>query len=177
MMTIQKYWPEMLKNCQTMTPGLGFLVIASCAVFLSACGSNPKVVQQVQQKQVTATHDRPLPVQTPVATGLANVYWDIEQVNANPARIYTGKPYLYFMQGSQLNGSTGCNALSGSYRETGRQLSINVLAGHSSCGSGALVQEAELMDSLARITGYQLNQNVLQLFDANNKLLISARKR
>ena len=177
MMTIQKYWPKMLKNCQTMTPGLGILVIVNCAVFLSACGSNPKVVQQVQQKQAAASTYRPLVVQQPVVTALGNVYWDIEQISGSPANIYTTKPYLYFMAGSQLNGSTGCNSLSGSYRETGNQLRINVLASHMSCGGAALVQEAELMDSLARISAYQLNQNVLQLFDANNRLLVRARKR
>ena len=176
MMTIQKYWPKMLKNCQTMTPGLGVFAIVSIAVILSACSTSPKPVKQAQQKQPAGANYQPLTVQT-VATGLAGVYWDIDVINGSPASSFMSRPYLYFMAGSgQLSGSTGCNALSGRYREAGSQLHMNALAGHMNCG-GALAQEAELMDSLARISGYQLNQNVLQLFDANNRVLIRAHKR
>ncbi len=176
MMTIQNDLTKKLKNCQTMTLQMGILAIVGVAAILSACSSSPKVVQQPVKKQGAAADYRPLPVQA-VATGLANVYWDLDIINGNTAKNYGSKPYLFFWaSNSQVSGSTGCNAVYGKYREVNQRLVIDAWAGYSNCG-GALPQEAELMDNLARITGYQLNQNVLQLFDANQKVLIRAHKR
>lgn len=179
-MTIQGCLSKKLKNCQTMTCGLGILVIVNIMVVLTACSATPKPIKQAQQKQKAAiaakTDYRPLPVQA-VATGLTNVYWDIDVINGIPARNFGSQPYLFFWgSNNQISGSTGCNALYGKYREAKQQLLLDAWAGYINCG-GALPQEAELMDSLARITGYQLNQNVLQLFDAQHKVLIRAHKR
>lgn len=175
-MTIQNDLTKKLKNCQTMTVRMGILAIVAGAAMLSGCGSSPKAPQKVVKKPVAVADSRPLPVQA-VATGLANVYWDIDIINGNPAKNFGSKPYLFFWSSnSQVSGSTGCNAVYGKYREVNQQLVIDAWAGYSNCG-GALPQEAELMDNLARITGYQLNQNVLQLFDAHHKVLIRAHKR
>jgi heat shock protein HslJ len=176
MMTIHNYSTQKPKNCQTKPFQMGILAIASVAVFLSACSTSPKPAAQSEKKQVAVASSPSLPTQ-PTATGLTNVYWDIEVINGNTAKSFTNKPALFFWgSNGQVSGSTGCNALYGKYREGSSQLLINAWAGHMNCG-GALAQEADLMDNLARITGYQLNQNILQLHDANQKVLIRARRR
>lgn len=174
-MTVLSKCAKPVFNCRTIYKICGLIVFFHMPVMLTGCGSSATTVKH-PKKQPTPVYTT-LPVQQVVVSGISNTYWDISSINGAIARNYSSRPYLYFSSMSnQLSGSTGCNTIYGKYNDVNKQLKLDALAGHNNCG-GALAQEAELMDVLARVAGYQLNQNSLHLFDANKKVVVIANKR
>ncbi|RYZ94339.1 MAG: META domain-containing protein [Moraxellaceae bacterium] len=113
----------------------------------------------------------------PIA-GLTDIMWDVVSIKSKNPQTFINRPYLYLQAAAQrIGGSTGCNALNGSYQSIGQNnLKIQALAGHMSCAD-SLAQEADIMDTLGRVATYQLQQNMLYLYDAQGGLLMTARSR
>jgi heat shock protein HslJ len=164
------------KNCQTIQMSLMVLL----AIGLNGCQSQPKV-QQSNQGSFPHSQAKPLLVQSPqkIAILLVNTKWSITLIRQQRVQVFNGQPYLYFLQNKdsagqyQLLGSTGCNALSGSYRAHTSSIELDAKSGHEYCAN-ALAQEAELMDGLARVRQYQLIKNTLKLSDAQGHVIIEA---
>lgn len=110
--------------------------------------------------------------------GVTDIMWDVVSIKSKNPQTFINRPYLYLQAAAQrIGGSTGCNALNGSYQSIGQNnLKIQALAGHMSCAD-SLAQEADIMDTLGRVATYQLQQNMLYLYDAQGGLLMTARAR
>lgn len=175
----------MLVGCQTVP------VVNTAS---STNASNTKLSAQQSARvaasgsvQSSTTFDKPLipnnggssPVVSsqPIA-GVTDIMWDVVSIKSKNPQTFINRPYLYLQAAAQrIGGSTGCNALNGSYQSIGQNnLKIQALAGHMSCAD-SLAQEADIMDTLGRVATYQLQQNMLYLYDAQGGLLMTARAR
>lgn len=167
-------------------------MLAGCqSVPVTKAGSSPKssVSTSTQQSARVATStpiNKPL-IPSPVAStaivsqpiaGLTDIMWDVVSIKSKNPQTFINRPYLYLQAAAQrIGGSTGCNALNGSYQSLGQNnLKIQALAGHMSC-TDSLAQEADIMDTLGRVMTYQLQQNMLYLYDQQGELLMTARAR
>ncbi len=176
-------------NCPTRLSWLK-LVLLSSSLAITACQSttSQKIVTQKVATSATAQTAsanqntgnpatyRPLTVKVAGIPGLTDLRWDLVSINSKNPQPFINRPYLFLQSTAKaVSGSTGCNALSGKY-ESGdlKSLKIQALAGHMTCDD-ALAQEAEIMDVLGRVNRYQLQQNMLYLYDQNGGLLLTAR--
>lgn len=167
------------------------LVLLSSSLAITACQSTStqKIVTQKittsnaatprstsHQSPASTTAYRPLAVKNAGIPGLTDFRWDLVSINSKNPQPFINRPYLFLQSAAKtISGSTGCNALTGNYQIAEPQaLKIQALAGHMAC-EDALAQEAEIMDVLGRVTRYQLQQNMLYLYDQNGALLMTAR--
>lgn len=167
------------------------LVLLSSSLAITACQSTStqKIVTQKisnstaatarstsHQPTASTTAYRPLAVKNAGIPGLTDFRWDLVSINSKNPQPFINRPYLFLQSAAKtISGSTGCNALMGNYQIAEPQaLKIQALAGHMACDD-ALAQEAEIMDVLGRVTRYQLQQNMLYLYDQNGALLMTAR--
>lgn len=167
------------------------LVLLSSSLAITACQSTStqKIVTQKiststatparstsHQSTASTTAYRPLAVKNAGIPGLTDFRWDLVSINSKNPQPFINRPYLFLQSAAKtISGSTGCNALTGNYQIAEPQaLKIQALAGHMAC-EDALAQEAEIMDVLGRVTRYQLQQNMLYLYDQNGALLMTAR--
>lgn len=171
-------------NCPTKFKWLK-LVLLSSSLGLMACQSTPqqKIVTQNVKPLKTATVPsaqnsayKPLLVNSNAVNGLTDLKWELISINSKNPQPFINQPYLYLQSPAHaVSGSTGCNALTGTYSTTDpKAIKIQALAGHMVCND-ALAQEAEIMDVLGRVNSYQLQQNMLYLYDRNGALLLTAR--
>lgn len=175
----------MLVGCQTVP-------VVKTAISTNASKTKPSAQQSARvaasgSVQSSTTFDKPLipnnvgssPVVSsqPIA-GVTDIMWDVVSIKSKNPQTFINRPYLYLQAAAQrIGGSTGCNALNGSYQSIGQNnLKIQALAGHMSCAD-SLAQEADIMDTLGRVATYQLQQNMLYLYDAQGGLLMTARAR
>ena len=175
----------MLVGCQTVP-------VVKTASSTNASNTKPSAQQSARvaasgSVQSSTTLDKPLipnnvgssPVVSsqPIA-GVTDIMWDVVSIKSKNPQTFINRPYLYLQAAAQrIGGSTGCNALNGSYQSIGQNnLKIQALAGHMSCAD-SLAQEADIMDTLGRVATYQLQQNMLYLYDAQGGLLMTARSR
>lgn len=176
-------------DCPTRLNWMKVLLLSS-SLTLGACQTTPqqKIVTQKVTGQphhtASTTHNtspnpaayRPLVVQNTGIPGLTDLKWELVSINSKNPQPFINQPYLFLQSAAKaVSGSTGCNALTGNY-ESREPLSLKIqaLAGHMACDD-ALAQEAEIMDVLGRITRYQLQQNMLYLYDKSGALLMTAR--
>ncbi|XID74277.1 META domain-containing protein [Alkanindiges sp. WGS2144] len=156
---------------------------------MAACQSTPpgKIVTQkpvsVAQGQVShpaspaQSSYKPLPLKTGIA-GLTDTNWDIVSLKSKNPQVFVNRPYLFLQSATQrVWGSTGCNALRGGYEtESANNIRFQAFAGHMSCDN-ALAQEADIMDALSRVATYQVQQDMLFLYDQQGQLILTARRR
>ncbi|ENV81729.1 hypothetical protein F941_02872 [Acinetobacter bouvetii DSM 14964 = CIP 107468] len=148
-----------------------------CAVLLSACqNSGQKTVSVAKGNPQSAAH--PLPLMRSM-DGVQDVHWELTQIQGEKAQFFYSAPYLLFnTQLKQVQGNTGCNALSGSYEMNVpmQTLNIQARAGHMSC-EHALAQEAVLMDILGQAVNFQVSGNRLTLRNESGQVLLQGKKR
>ena len=158
----------------------GFLILAT---LVSACQSTQVSTQKQQAHQTRSTlhHSRHPVVQAVQVSsdGVQDISWQITQIQQHRAKFFNQLPSIRL--NSSLNtvtGHTGCNPVFGRYNYNFAQSKLNfdIKAGHQSC-DGALVQEANLMDLLQRVTSFQIHGNELLLLDQNSQILIKAQKK
>lgn len=186
---------EQLLDCPTRLGWLK-LVLLSSSLAITACQSVPQQ-HSVTQKPASSTLPtnrtaanrtaasqpparpapyRPLVVSSAAIAGLTDLKWNLVSINSKNPQPFINQPYLFLQSATNtVSGSTGCNALTGNYVSSAAlALKIQALAGHMAC-EDALAQEAEIIDVLGRVTRYQLQQNMLYLYDSNGALLMTAR--
>ena len=165
-------------NCLTTGHWVKLLILTS-SLALAACQSTPptKIVTKKTTAMTSTTVYKPLLVQQGI-TGLTDINWDIVSLNSKNPQIFVNKPYLFFQGATQrVAGSTGCNALRGGYEtQATNNIKFQASAGHMSCDN-ALAQEADIIDVLSRTVSYQLQQNMLYLYDQQGGLLLTAKRR
>ena len=173
----------MKSHCQTKKSWFKVLILTS-GLALVACQSTPN--SKIVNKQVTRAIAgqstgqvgyKPLIVNQGIA-GLTDINWDIVSLNSKNPQVFINRPYLFLQAANRrVAGSTGCNALRGEYdMPAANNIIFQAAAGHMSCAN-ALAQEADILDVLSRIKTYQLQQNMLFLYDQQGQLLLSAKRR
>lgn len=150
-----------------------FLLFGLCGFLFVGCQSQTpnNTHKGVSKEQVL----NPIRMQD----GVQDIHWEIVQIQGQKAKFFAQTPYLSFRsQFKQIQGSTGCNTLSGKYQiETAkRQLDMNAQAGHGSCDN-ALAQEADLLDVLQATTQFQLSGKFLYLKNRQGQTLLQAQKK
>lgn len=170
-------------NCLTMA-NFGKLMIITSGLAIAACQSTPtnkivskQPVSSTNSSAASAVVYKPLVLNQGIA-GLTNINWDIVSLNSKNPQVFINRPYLFLQAANQrVAGSTGCNALRGSYETpAANNIRFQAFAGHMSCDN-ALAQEADIMDVLSRTASYQLQQNMLFLYDQQGNILLSAKQR
>lgn len=141
---------------------------------------NPAVQVQYptdSRYQVPATSHTPLLSrgQNPAgAVGLTQIYWQIDQIQQQSARRFMDDPWLMLRADGQLEGSTGCNVLRGSYLTPAvSRMQIKASASRNNCGD-ALAQEAALLDGFDQVQSYRIEQRQLWLLDAQGRVILHA---
>ena len=93
--------------------------------------------------------------------------WNLIELNGSPVNVpgNEGQVYIYLQQeGDKLSGSDGCNRFFGSYDLSGASLQFHSVAQTLMACRGAFTdREAEFVDALKLVTGYQISENILQL--------------
>lgn len=186
--------PFLLHLALLATISLTGMLVGCQTVPVVKTASNTKLSAQQSARvaasgsvQASTTLDKPLipnnvgsspVVSSQPIVGVTDIMWDVVSIKSKNPQTFINRPYLYLQAAAQrIGGSTGCNALNGSYQSIGQNnLKIQALAGHMSCAD-SLAQEADIMDTLGRVATYQLQQNMLYLYDAQGGLLMTARAR
>ncbi len=181
MLKIANYYKG--QDCLTNISWIKLLIITS-SLALGACQSTPsnKIVNK-KPTSVTAVMSnqvayKPLQLSNHSISGLTDINWDIVSLKSKNPQVFINRPYLFLQANNQrVAGSTGCNALRGSYETpAANNIIFQALAGHMSCDN-SLAQEADILDVLSRTKTYQLQQNMLFLYDEQGQLLLTAKRR
>jgi heat shock protein HslJ len=86
--------------------------------------------------------------------------------------------FVRFGSGGKVNGSGGCNSFMGSYTADGVNLKVGPLATtRKMCGEARMARETAWLDMLARTDSYRAGDNQLRLMDADNKEIITLKRR
>ncbi len=158
----------------------GFLILTT---LVAACQSTQVSTQKQQSHTIrSASHylkHSAVPTAQVSSDGVQDVSWQITQIQQQRAKFFNHIPNIRL--NSSLNtvtGHTGCNPIFGRYHYNFAQSTLNfdVKAGHQSC-DGALVQEANLMDLLQRVTSFKVQGSELLLLDQNSQILIKAQRK
>jgi heat shock protein HslJ len=126
-----------------------------------------------------AGHSGPSPLpqrgQNPAGpVGLPQVYWQVDQIQQRAARSFRGAPWFILQADGRLEGSTGCNTLSGRYQTSGANgLQLRANASRNHCGD-ALAQEAALIDGFDQVRSYRIQQRQLWLLDGQGRMILRA---
>lgn len=148
------------------------LILGFSLIVLGGCQSQPS-----SSAAKSMVKEQPLQL-IQQADGLQNVHWKLLEIQGKKAQFFYQMPFIRLMaQGQYVQGSTGCNSLSGKYflEYKKQKLTFEAKAGHQSC-DGALAQEAQLMDALMDARRFQLVGNRLHVFDQTGKVLFIAQK-
>ncbi len=98
---------------------------------------------------------------------MVETQWNLIELNGSPVNVpgNEGQVYIYLQQeGDKLSGSDGCNRFFGSYDLNGASLQFHSVAQTLMACRGAFTdREAEFVDALKLVTGYQISENILQL--------------
>lgn len=171
------------QHCLTNARLIKLLILTS-SLALSACQTAPSS-NIVNKKPVTVptvsnsqAAYKPLLLTNNSIAGLTDINWDIVSLKSKNPQVFINQPYLFLQAINQrVAGSTGCNALRGGYEiPAANNIVFQALAGHMSCNN-ALAQEADILDALSRTKTYQLQQNMLFLYDEQGQLLLTAKRR
>jgi heat shock protein HslJ len=114
----------------------------------------------------------------PAAAGpneaLTGTYWQAVAIDGNPAVPLPKKreAHIIFMaEGNRVSGSTGCNRFTGTFTQTGDNLSFAPLAiTKMACPPPLDAQERAFLAALQAITAMHLAGNTLELKDASGKV-------
>lgn len=159
-----------LKNCLTM----GLVLSAIC---LTACQSTSVSRPQSKQSQITPHPEQPIQTATPIQqlTPLQGTLWQIIEIKGRVAASYTTRAWMQLSnQTNRIEGSTGCNRLWGDYTLAANQaIKLRGFNGQQNC-TGALVQEANLLDAFDQAIGYRLDAAGLVLLDRQQNILLRA---
>ncbi len=170
-------------NCLTIS-NWGKLLIITSSLAIAACQSAPnnkvvtnKPISAVSTVTTAPVVYKPLVVNQGIA-GLTDINWDIVSLNSKNPQVFINRPYLFLQAANKrVAGSTGCNSLRGGYEiPAANNIRFQAFAGHMSCDN-ALAQEADIMDVLSRAASYQLQQNMLFLYDQQGNVLLTAKRR
>jgi heat shock protein HslJ len=172
-MTVVRYCREKQKK---YTQKSGFAVMFFTAVLLCACQNTVETAGRVTKNISSA--EQPLQLMQSM-DGVQDIRWELNKIQGEKAQYFHSQPYLLFNpQLKQLQGSTGCNALSGHYEMNvaAHTLSMQARAGYDSCDS-ALAQEAMLMDVLGQTAAFQIEGRHLTLRSRSGQVLLQATKK
>lgn len=172
--TVVRYCRQKKKK---YTKKSGFAVIFLSAILLSACQNSAQKTATVT-KGLAQSAERPLQILRSM-DGIQDVRWELTQIQGVKARYFHSQPFLLFnTQTRQMQGNTGCNALSGNYEMNVPQRSVQIQAraGYDSCDQ-ALAQEAVLMDVLGQVERFQLQGNQLILLSRSGQVLMQAKRK
>jgi putative lipoprotein len=111
----------------------------------------------------------PLVAPPPTATAaLENTYWKLVDLQGSTVAVAEKQrePHLILHpEGHRLTGSGGCNRIVGSYTLEGRKLAFGRAAGTLMACPQGMEQERAFLDALARVHGFSIRGQQLELVD------------
>jgi heat shock protein HslJ len=110
-------------------------------------------------------------------SSLENTHWRLSEMNGNPIITIEASRDVYFMmtteQGQKrVTGFAGCNNITGGYTLSGRKVKFTIASTRMMCPDEQMAVEDFLLKALSSAASYQLDGNVLQLFDGETSLAI-----
>lgn len=102
--------------------------------------------------------------------------WIIEDI-AGGGTIDNSQPALHFLADGRLAGSTGCNRIIGAYRTEDAQLTLTP-AGTTmmACSEALMVQESKLLDLLAQIDRFAVDETGALILTTPDDVTITTRR-
>ncbi|WP_083007087.1 META domain-containing protein [Halomonas sp. GT] len=104
---------------------------------------------------------------------LTNTYWKLDTLEGQTITTADNlrEPHLVLHEeNSRLAGSTGCNALIGSYRVDGKQIAFEqVGTTMMACPDTQMRNEQAMLSTLAQVDTWQVDGSTLSLKNANGK--------
>jgi putative lipoprotein len=111
----------------------------------------------------------------PTATAaLENTYWKLVDLRSSTVAVAEKQrePHLILHpEGHRLTGSGGCNRLVGSYTLEGQKLAFGRAAGTLMACPQGMEQERAFLDALARVQGFSIRGQQLELVDVQGTAL------
>jgi copper homeostasis protein (lipoprotein) len=109
------------------------------------------------------------------AATLENTYWKLTRLGSKPAEIGTGGREVHLMfsgEGLRVQGFSGCNRFTGSYRLEGKRLAFKQMAGTRMACVEGMEQEAAILEAFEATASWQIMGEHLELMDAGGRLLL-----
>jgi len=109
-------------------------------------------------------------------TALENTYWKLTHLGDTPIRMASQQQEPHFVLNSEshrVNGSGGCNRLTGSYELHGDQLAFSQMVGTMMACLEGMETEKAFLDVLKQVNKWKITGQQLELFDATGSLLAS----
>lgn len=111
---------------------------------------------------------------TPRAAALEDSWWQLTQLGAAPVTLSAGQraPWLVLNSANhRVSGYSGCNRMMGGYSVEGTKLGFSQMASTMmACLQGMEIEQA-LHDALAKVAGWQIEGERLDLLDANGAVI------
>lgn len=137
------------------------LCLAAAAAVLPACKQTAKTGSETPQP-TTQAPDAPL----------IGTRWLLRTLDGKPAEPKNARqePHLVFASGLVLNGSGGCNNLSGSYKVEQDRLTVSNLGSTKMMCPDAMAVEQGFMDALRKTQNFRIKGNTLTLLASGKAL-------
>jgi heat shock protein HslJ len=107
-------------------------------------------------------------------------YWRAVEIDGSPVATANSKrePHLVFNAEGRVSGSTGCNRLTGGYKQDGGNLSFTPLATTKmACPPPIDAQERSFLRVLGAVAAMRESGNTLELMDAGGKVRLRLQAR
>jgi heat shock protein HslJ len=106
---------------------------------------------------------------------LENTHWRLSEMNGNPIITLEGSRDVYFMltteQGQKrVTGFAGCNSITGGYTLSGDKIKFVIASTKMMCPDEQMAVEDFLLKTLSAASSYQVEGNVLELFEGQTSL-------
>ena len=147
-------------------PYLKYLVAVCCAIFFTGCALDGS--DNVSAKPSNKVSDKP-------AASFANTYWKLTELNCKPAELGNGQKELHLITGSkdnQVHGFSGCNRYSGSYTQSGDQLTFGQMISTRMACLDDKNQEQAYLKALMNVRRFAIEGDTLKLYDDQNRLIL-----
>ncbi len=111
---------------------------------------------------------------------LENMYWKLTRLDGQPVRVRDGgrEPHLVLHSADgRFAGSSGCNQLNGVYERDGEAITFGQVAATKMMCAELMAQEQLLLTALARVTGWRLIGQHLELLDDGGAVLLRLEER
>ena len=99
--------------------------------------------------------------------------WQVETIAGSPV-IDRSQAYIQFAEDGRVNGNSSCNQFSGSYTQSGSELSFGQMAStRKMCPDHFMEQETRFLEALAMVAKVEMQNELLLLLDNDGKELIT----
>lgn len=102
--------------------------------------------------------------------------WQVQTIDGSPV-IDRSPAYIQFTEDGQAGGNSSCNQFTGSYKQSGSEMSFGQTAStRKMCPNSLMEQEVRFLKALAKVAKVEKKNGFLLFLDAEGNILLKTTK-